>query len=93
MLEKYHNWTYHPTTSANALPPTVTSTELLTQVSIYWLTNTMSSSMRLYYEFFHQMDEYEKNPEPYIQNPVAVSLFADEVLRKWSKIMQWTDGS
>lgn len=83
MLEKYHNWTHHPdAASAASLPPTVTSTELLTQVSIYWLTNTMSSSMRLYYEFFHQLEEYEKNPEPYIQNPLAISLFFNETPSK-----------
>ncbi|KAI8330325.1 Alpha/Beta hydrolase protein [Chlamydoabsidia padenii] len=83
MLEKYHNWTYHSNKdkfqSIASLPSTVSSKEFLTQVSIYWLTNTMSSSMRLYYEVFHQLDEL--TPAVYINNPVAVSLFEDEVLR------------
>ncbi|KAI8136722.1 Alpha/Beta hydrolase protein [Fennellomyces sp. T-0311] len=56
ILEKFHNWTFHPAErqDTEALPETITTDEFLTQVTIYWLTNTMSSSTRLYYEAFNE---------------------------------------
>ncbi|KAI9259634.1 Alpha/Beta hydrolase protein [Phascolomyces articulosus] len=70
MLEKFHNWTFHPSGSRDtvALPETISVDEFLTQVTIYWLTNTMSSSTRLYYEAFHD----EKGMKDMMWNPVKI---------------------
>ena len=57
MLEKFHNWSYHHPSGnkdIQALPETITANEFLTQVTIYWLTNTMAPSTRLYYEAFNE---------------------------------------
>ncbi|CAO3630382.1 unnamed protein product [Mucor hiemalis] len=52
MLEPYHVWSFHQPSEANtsSIPKTMTTDEFLTQVTIYWMTNTMSSSCRIYYE-------------------------------------------
>ncbi|KAF7727833.1 hypothetical protein EC973_006946 [Apophysomyces ossiformis] len=81
MLEKYHDWTYHAPDQDNAkqaLPPTITSHEFLTQVSIYYLTNTMSSSIRIYYECLQQREIY-KVVFPRVDVPVAVCSFPSEI--------------
>lgn len=82
MLEKYHDWTYHPKDrqDTEGLPRTVTDEEFLTQVTIYWMTNTMSSSIRLYYECLQQK-EMMKVVLPRIQIPVAVCAFAHDISR------------
>ncbi|CAO3654240.1 unnamed protein product [Cunninghamella echinulata] len=89
ILEKYHHWTDHNSTtytsddlSSSPLPHTITTNEFLTQVSIYWLTNTISSSIRFYSEF---LDEY-KNAKPLDRRPVfgipvAVTNFKAELFR------------
>lgn len=82
MLEKYHDWTYHPVERQDkeGLPQTITSKEFLTQVMIYWMTNTMSSSIRIYYEFLHQKEMY-----PFVLSrvkiPVGVCAFAHDISR------------
>lgn len=82
MLEKYHDWTYHPAErqDTEALPRTISSKEFLTQVSIYWMTNTMSSSIRIYYECLQQ-NEMIKVVLPRIKIPVAVCAFAHDISR------------
>lgn len=82
MLEKYHDWTCHPaeTRDTEALPPTISSKEFLTQVSIYWITNTMSSSIRIYYECLHQ-NELRYLVPPRIKIPMGVSAFDHDVFK------------
>ncbi|KAI8145973.1 Alpha/Beta hydrolase protein [Fennellomyces sp. T-0311] len=82
MLEKYHDWTYHTPAKRDteALPPTLTSEDFLTQVSIYWLTNTMSSSIRIYYECLRQKEMFKVVfGRPKV--PVAVCAFAHDLIR------------
>jgi pimeloyl-ACP methyl ester carboxylesterase len=56
--------------------------ELLTNITLYWLTNTIGSSTRLYYEAFHGMSW----PPGYIDTPTGFARFAKEVSappREW----------
>lgn len=82
MLEKYHDWTYHSAErrDTEALPPTISSEEFLTQVSIYWITNTMSSSIRLYYECLHQ-NEMRRLVLGRVKIPIGVSAFDYDVFK------------
>lgn len=61
ILEKYHNWTDHGSSdkSLGVLPPTISQDEFLSQITIYWLTKSISSSIRLYYEALHLSDMKE----------------------------------
>ncbi|KAG1398767.1 hypothetical protein G6F58_011254 [Rhizopus delemar] len=82
LLEKYHEWTFHPAERQNteSLPETISSKEFLTQVSIYWMTNTISSSVRIYYECLNQ-NELTSNVMSYVKIPFAVSSFASEIAK------------
>lgn len=70
--------------------------DLLTNITIYWVTQTINSSMRIYYE-------YRKNPwilgkNERINVPCAVACFPKEMslpLREWAErfynIKRWTN--
>ncbi|KAI8337264.1 Alpha/Beta hydrolase protein [Chlamydoabsidia padenii] len=81
MLEKYHEWTDHgdDKNPSSGLPDTISPDEFLTQVTIYWLTNTMSSSIRLYYEFFHRLQLPSTSIN--LRVPFGISLFKYELAR------------
>ncbi|KAI8875385.1 alpha/beta-hydrolase [Backusella circina FSU 941] len=83
MLDCYHVWTYHTPgkTDTNSLPESITIDEFLTQISIYWITNTMSSSTRLYYEFKQEMSKVGKMLLIGIKVPYGVSTFPNELTR------------
>ncbi|CAO3598239.1 unnamed protein product [Absidia cylindrospora] len=83
MLEKYHEWTYHEDekkAESVSLPPTVSADEFLTQVTLYWMTNSMSSSIRIYYECLHHY-EMIKVVIPRVNVPTAISNFAHDVAK------------
>ena len=52
--------------------------DLLTNVMIYWLTSTITSSMRLYKETFSSMEVFAISLQPVVV-PVALSLFPYEI--------------
>ncbi|CAO3698378.1 unnamed protein product [Rhizopus stolonifer] len=81
LLEKYHNWTHHPKDKDKvSLPGTISSKEFLTQISIYWMSNTISSSIRLYYESFNQNEHNTSFASP-VNIPLGVSVFASELAK------------
>jgi len=49
IIEKFHAWTDHP----GELEKKFTRDQLLTNLTIYWITQTAGSSFRLYYETLH----------------------------------------
>ncbi|KAJ2964745.1 hypothetical protein NQZ79_g393 [Umbelopsis isabellina] len=98
ILEKYHVWTHHEGDKESAiLPPTIDVNEFLTQVHIYWMTNTISSSMRLYYE---RLNEPNANSLMWkaIKVPCGAGLFASELakvprdwLEAWTNLVQFDE--
>jgi microsomal epoxide hydrolase len=91
IAEKFKAWT----DPANGLPDGVDRDLLLTNVMIYWLTNTAGSSARLYYEFGPLAFA---PPEP-IPVPVGVGVFPHEIFlpirkfaeRDMSTLARWTE--
>lgn len=72
-----------------------TKDELLTNVTIYWATQTISSSMRLYYEAEHHPGLFKQGE--HITVPCAVALFPKEIdqpPREWAErsynVQRWT---
>ncbi|KAI8338532.1 Alpha/Beta hydrolase protein [Chlamydoabsidia padenii] len=83
MLEKYHEWTYHTDdkeAQSVSLPPTVSSDEFLTQVTLYYMTNSMSSSIRIYYECLHHYEMF-KVVFARVHVPTAISNFAFDIAK------------
>ena len=92
ILEKYRTWS----DCGGDVESRFTKDELLTTVTIYWVTQSINSSTRLYYESFFQAWDLAKDEK--IQVPVAIASFPREnsvPLREWAErsfnIQQWTD--
>jgi epoxide hydrolase len=78
ILEKFWAWT-----DCNGLPENVLSRdELLDNVMLYWVTNTATSSARIYWESFGR-DRSRMSP---VQVPVGVAVYPKEIVppvKKW----------
>lgn len=85
ILEKFHGWTDMPQGAEGDLWEHFTKDELLSNISIYWFTQSITSSMRIYYE--NQATPQIK-PTGYIDVPTGVALFPAEIYitpRAWAE--------
>src|SRR5205807_2078619 len=73
IIEKFRTWS----DCVGDVESIFTRDELLTNVMIYWVTQTASSSTRLYYETREQ--PIQLSPANYVKPPVAVALFPKEI--------------
>ena len=89
IIEKFHSWS-----DCNGnLENTYSMDELLTNIMIYWLTNTIGSSARMYYENTHSLP-----PMKEIKVPTGLALFPEDILlppREWAEkklnVIHWTE--
>jgi pimeloyl-ACP methyl ester carboxylesterase len=93
ITEKFYTWT-----DCNGdIESVITKDELLTNIMVYWVTQTITASTRLYYET-------TKNPElkfmaQKVAVPTGIARFPKEIMRfprKWvervyTRIVHWTD--
>ena len=92
IVEKYRTWS----DCGGNVESRFTKDELLTTITIYWVTQSINSSTRLYFESFFQAWDLGKDEK--IQVPVAVASFPGEnsiPLREWAErsynVQHWTD--
>jgi len=92
IVEKYRTWS----DCSGDVESRFTKDELLTTITIYWVTQSINSSPRLYYASCIQAWDLAKDEK--IQVPVAIASFPQEnsvPLREWAErsfnIQQWTD--
>jgi microsomal epoxide hydrolase len=76
ILEKFHGWTDMPQGAEGNLDDFFSKDELLTNISIYWFTESITSSMRIYYE---NRAVPQIKPTGYINVPTGVALFPAEI--------------
>src|ERR1035437_3311173 len=89
IIEKFRAWS-----DCNGdLREIFTEDELLTNIMIYWVTNTAGSSTRLYYENTHSLP-----PMGHIDVPTGIALFPADILlppKAWTEqnlnITHWTE--
>ncbi len=87
IYEKFFEWTDCDGDPRNIL----TLDEILDNIMLYWLTNSATSSARLYWESFHN---FAADP---IDIPVGLSVFPKEIIspsrrwaeRKYKNIIHW----
>lgn len=89
IIEKFHGWS----DCEDDVESAIDRTRLLDNLSVYWLTETINSSMRLYYE----TDEREVIPDS-VAVPTGHARYPAEILktpRAWAErvynITQWTE--
>lgn len=91
IVEKFHGWSDH----AGDVDEAFTKDELLTNITLYWVTETITSSTRIYYESRHAPT---RRPVAYVEVPTAGAIFPKEIYftpRAWAEarynIVRWTE--
>ena len=91
IVEKFRTWC----DCGGDIESIFTKDELLTNVMIYWVTGTITSSTRLYYE---SRNTTPSRPMGYIEVPTGAALFPTEITippRRWAEtrynITHWTE--
>jgi len=75
LVEKYRAWT----DCGGELERALTREELLTLITIYWVTGTITSSVRLYFEYRASRDALRAGER--VEVPVGFADFPGEILR------------
>jgi pimeloyl-ACP methyl ester carboxylesterase len=91
IIEKFRTWC-----DCDGNPETkFTKDELLTNITIYWLTETAASSARLYYETRHAVGALNRGR---VEVPTACAQFPKEIIwapRRWVEarynLKRWTE--
>ncbi|MBO0795629.1 MAG: epoxide hydrolase, partial [Ktedonobacteraceae bacterium] len=91
MVEKFRAWS----DCHGEVESVFTKDELLTNIMIYWITQTINSSTRLYYETYHQRN---KALTGRVEVPTGVAVFRDELpvpprslAQRLYNIQRWTE--
>ena len=73
-----------------------TKDELLTTVTIYWVTQTINSSTRMYFENQRSLWSMGRNDQ--VKTPTGVALFPQDIARpprEWAErsfnLLRWTE--
>jgi pimeloyl-ACP methyl ester carboxylesterase len=94
IVEKFHGWSDIDQQSVDGLEAKFTKDEILTDISVYWFTASITASTRIYYE---SRNFPASEPTGYITVPTAGALFPAEIYitpRLWAEsqynIVRWT---
>ena len=94
IVEKFHGWTDMPQGADGYLDNHFTKDELLTNIAIYWFTNTITSSTRIYLE---NRNTPTIKPMEFINVPTGAAIFPAEIFitpRSWAEasydLRHWT---
>ena len=89
ILEKWRTWS----DSNGNIESRFSKDEILTNVMLYWLTESITSSFRIYYESMRLSSDKKR-----VELPTAVAVFPGEIFfspRKWGEtaynVTQWTE--
>jgi pimeloyl-ACP methyl ester carboxylesterase len=92
IVEKYRTWS----DCGGDVESRFTKDELLTTITIYWITQTISSSTRMYYE--NQRQVWSLKSGERVQVPSGIALFPQEISRpprEWAErsynVCRWTE--
>jgi pimeloyl-ACP methyl ester carboxylesterase len=92
IVEKFKEWT---DPAADLPEDAVDRDHILTDISIYWFTNTGGSSANYYYETFHDPTMFAPGERGTVPTGVAVSLTQDIAIRRFAdrqhNIVRWTE--
>ena len=92
IVEKFRTWS----DCGGDVERLFTRDELLTNIMIYWVTETINSSVRLYYE--SRQRPLSLSHTSYVHPPVAVALFPKEIpmpplalAKRGLNVVRWTE--
>ena len=94
IVEKFHGWSDIDQQSVDGLEAKFTKDEILTDISVYWFTSSITASTRIYYE---SRNFPANEPTGYVSVPTAAAVFPAEIYiipRLWAEqqynIVRWT---
>ncbi|SHM46624.1 Pimeloyl-ACP methyl ester carboxylesterase [Chitinophaga jiangningensis] len=93
IIEKFYRWSDHP----GDLEAVFTKDELLTNLTIYWGTETIHSANRLYYEMAQAMASPQKTTTEKLATPAGVAEFKDliaaprDYAERLFNVQRWTE--
>ncbi len=94
IVEKFHGWTDMDQGAGGDLDEHFSRDALLTNISIYWFTGTITASTRIYYE---NRNTPTQKPIGYIDVPTGAAIFPAEIYitpRSWAEaaydLRHWT---
>lgn len=94
IVEKFHGWSDLDPAAANPLEEKFSKDEMLTNISLYWFTGSITSSARIYYE---NRNFPMREPLGFVTVPTAGAVFPAEIYitpRLWAEtqynIVRWT---
>ena len=74
MVEKFRAWSDND----GDVESVFSKDELLTDITLYWLTNSIATSARLYYETMHTEGMLGRNVPGYVETPTGFASFAKD---------------
>ena len=93
MLEKRRTWS----DCAGDVEKRFSKDDLLTTVTIYWMTQSYGTSARYYYECLHNPWQPSHDRKPVVEAPTGIGVFLKEVImmpRQWAEryynLQRWT---
>lgn len=91
LVEKFHSWSDCGGDIENA----ISMDALLTNITLYWFTSSIATSMRIYRE-----EALSPSPTSYVETPTGVAWYPEEIVyipRKWAEaeynIVNWHEHS
>jgi microsomal epoxide hydrolase len=95
IVEKFRSWS----DCDGSVEKRFTKDELLTNITLYWVTETVNSASRLYYEAAHDHDYiHPKHQRRRSDVKTAVAIFPKDILtaprqwaERWLNVMRWTE--
>ena len=98
IAEKFHYWTDCELDGVRDLRNAVSWDALLTNISLYWFSNSIGSSMRLYKEFALALGRGELALSGRLPTPLGITVYPHEIFkspRAWAErrgeIIYWSE--
>jgi epoxide hydrolase len=81
IAEKFHFWTDCERDGGRDIRNALSWDQLLANISLYWFTGTIASSMRLYREFTVALARGELDASPQSKTPTGIAIYPGEMVR------------
>ena len=88
IAEKFHFWADVERGGSRDIRNAISWDQLLTNVSLYYFTGTIGSSIRLYREFIEALARHDMEPSAYLSTPTGIAVYPGEVPkcpRSWAE--------
>jgi pimeloyl-ACP methyl ester carboxylesterase len=87
ILEKWRSWS----DSHGSLEERFSRDFLLTTVTLYWVTRTITSSMRDYFDNDNRQFKVTLGPQEFVQVPTGVAVFANNYVDEGTPPREWAE--